>query len=76
MKILLTLIALIIIVSGFVLYFYKINLSSPDPCYDITLISRRNYNYGFAIKYKNGFELWRFSENQRGGCAEKRIFPK
>lgn len=57
-------------------FLYDIDFSSEDPCYDITIVNRRNYNYGWGIQYKKGFEIYQFSENVHGGCAEMRVFPK
>jgi len=76
MKILVIVIISITIVCSIVLFLYDINLFSEDPCYDITIFSRRNYNYGWGINYKKGFEFWKFSENVYGGCAEGIIYPE
>ena len=53
---------------------YKISFNIGG--YDILIENRRNQNKGYGINYKNGFELSRFAENQHGGVAERRIFPK
>jgi len=74
MKIVLAVIIVLAIVCGGILCFYDIKSNIGG--YDILLVERTNRNQGYGLNYKKSFEFWQFGENQHGGVAEMRIFPK
>ena len=73
-QIAITAIMIIVIAYGLMLSFYDIKFNTGG--YDIIFSSRRNYNYGWGVKHREGFELWRFAENAHSGSSENIVYPK
>ncbi len=70
------LIAIIIVPVIIFIGFYDIKFLSNNSCYDIMVLNRWNRNYGWGVVYREGFEIWQFSENIHRGMAECRIYSK
>lgn len=75
-KVLLVIIMSIEIIYSLALFFYDTNLFSVDSFYDVEISNRKNYNYGWGIKYKEGFEVWQLVENIHKGFSENIVYPK
>jgi len=74
MKIAITAIIIIVVACSLMLFFYDIKFNAGG--YDILFSSRRSYDYGWGVKYKENFEIWQFAENLHGGSAENIIYPR
>jgi hypothetical protein len=73
-KIIITIIMIIAIACGLILSLYDIRPNTGG--YDFLFTSRRNHNSGWGVKYKGGFELWRFTGTAHSGSSENLVYPK
>ena len=69
-------IALLIVASGLLFYFYEVRVIDKTAAYDSVLVSKRDSGVGYGINYKKRLEIWSFGYDGHGGVIDRRIWPR